>query len=92
MPAALAPAVCLPAAVCLLDLASVVCFSAELVKQAVEEDNAGNYQRALELYKQGLDWFQTHLKFEKNPHSRKAIMEKASSLLSGCRRGASTAT
>jgi hypothetical protein len=51
--------------------------AAELVKQAVEEDNAGNYQRALELYKQGLDWFQTHMKFEKNPHSRKAITEKA---------------
>lgn len=47
-----------------------------LVKEAVEEDNAGHYQRALELYKQALEWFQTHLKFEKNPHSRKAIMEK----------------
>lgn len=54
----------------------VVTAAVALVKEAVEEDNAGHYQRALELYKQALEWFQTHLKFEKNPHSRKAIMEK----------------
>ena len=50
--------------------------AAEIVKQAVEEDNAGHYPKALELYKQGLEWFTTHLKFEKNPHSRKAITDK----------------
>lgn len=47
------------------------------MKQAVEADNAGEYARALELYKQGLEWFTTHLKFEKNPHSKKAITDKA---------------
>lgn len=62
------------------------CAAAELVKQAVEEDNAQNYEKALTLYKQGLEWFTTHLKFEKNPHSRKAIQDKARSSSSSIHR------
>ena len=49
---------------------------AEYVKEAVQEDQAGNYQKAFELYKIALDYFSTHLKYEKNPRSKTAIQEK----------------
>jgi vacuolar protein-sorting-associated protein 4 len=48
----------------------------EYVKQAVDEDNAGNYAKALELYKVALEYFSTHLKYEKNPKARDAITAK----------------
>ena len=52
--------------------------SAEYVKEAVAEDNAGNYQRAFELYKIALEYFGTHLKYEKNARARETITAKAS--------------
>jgi vacuolar protein-sorting-associated protein 4 len=48
----------------------------EFVKVAVAEDEAGNYERALTNYKAALEYFSTHLKYEKNPRSRDAIMSK----------------
>jgi hypothetical protein len=51
--------------------------SAEYVKEAVAEDNAGNYQRAFELYKIALEYFGTHLKYEKNARARETITAKA---------------
>lgn len=48
------------------------------MKEAVQEDQAGNYQKAFELYKIALDYFSTHLKYEKNPRSKVAIQEKVS--------------
>ncbi|KAL6779965.1 VPS4 [Auxenochlorella protothecoides x Auxenochlorella symbiontica] len=48
----------------------------ELVKQATEEDNAGNYQKAFQLYMASLDYFTTHLKYEKNPSAKSAITVK----------------
>jgi vacuolar protein-sorting-associated protein 4 len=48
----------------------------EYVKTAVAEDEAGNYERALAHYKAALEYFSTHLKYEKNPRSREAIMGK----------------
>ena len=53
---------------------------AEYVKEAVQEDQAGNYQKAFELYKIALDYFSTHLKYEKNPRSKAAISEKVPTL------------
>jgi vacuolar protein-sorting-associated protein 4 len=50
----------------------------EIVKEAVAEDNAGNYESALRLYKSSLEYFSTHLKYEKNPSAKKAITAKAS--------------
>ena len=50
---------------------------AEYVKEAVQEDQAGNYQKAFDLYKIALEYFSTHLKYEKNPRSKAAISEKA---------------
>lgn len=48
----------------------------EYVKQAVEEDNAGNYEQALQLYLHALEYFKTHLKYEKNPKAKEAITQK----------------
>lgn len=49
----------------------------ELVKQAVEQDNAQNYEEALRLYKASLEHFSLHLKYEKNPSAKKTITAKA---------------
>jgi MIT (microtubule interacting and transport) domain len=54
--------------------------SAEYVKEAVQEDQNNNYDKAFELYKIALEYFSTHLKYEKNPRSRAAIQEKVGSL------------
>ncbi|KAJ1684967.1 hypothetical protein LUZ63_016357 [Rhynchospora breviuscula] len=48
----------------------------EYVKQAVQEDNAGNYVKAFPLYMNALEYFKTHLKYEKNPKIREAITQK----------------
>ncbi|KAG0591903.1 hypothetical protein KC19_1G210700 [Ceratodon purpureus] len=48
----------------------------EYVRQAVAEDNAGNYAKALPLYLNALEYFKTHLKYEKNPKIKEAIMQK----------------
>lgn len=48
----------------------------EYVKEAVAEDKAENYERALELYMHALEYFSTHLKYEKNPRSKEAITNK----------------
>ncbi|KAJ6365425.1 hypothetical protein OIU76_030241 [Salix suchowensis] len=48
----------------------------EYVKQAVQEDNAGNYSKAFPLYMNALEYFRTHLKYEKNPKIREAITQK----------------
>jgi MIT (microtubule interacting and transport) domain len=42
----------------------------------VQEDQNNNYDKAFELYKIALEYFSTHLKYEKNPRSRAAIQEK----------------
>lgn len=55
----------------------VVATHAEYVKEAVQEDQNNNYDKAFELYKIALEYFSTHLKYEKNPRSRAAIQEKA---------------
>ncbi|KAL1168529.1 hypothetical protein V6Z11_A05G088400 [Gossypium hirsutum] len=48
----------------------------EYVMQAVQEDNAGNYSKAFPLYMNALEYFKTHLKYEKNPKIREAITQK----------------
>lgn len=48
----------------------------EYVKQAVQEDNAGNYVKAFPLYMNALEYFRTHLKYEKNPKVKEAITQK----------------
>ncbi|KAI3783681.1 hypothetical protein L1987_42767 [Smallanthus sonchifolius] len=46
------------------------------VKQTVEEDTAGNYAKAFTLYMNALEYFKTHLKYEKNPKLKEAITQK----------------
>jgi vacuolar protein-sorting-associated protein 4 len=48
----------------------------EFVKVAVEQDEAGNYEKALQNYKAALEYFSTHLKYERNPRSAEAIRAK----------------
>ena len=48
----------------------------DYVKAAVEADNAGEYQRALDNYTSALEYFKTHLKYEKNPRAKDAITAK----------------
>lgn len=51
----------------------------EYVKQAVQEDNAGNNVKAFPLYmnaRPALEYFKTHLKYEKNPKIKEAITLK----------------
>ena len=48
----------------------------DFVKEAVAEDTAGNYEKALSLYINALEYFKTHLKYEKNPRSKEAITAK----------------
>ncbi|KAH9302732.1 hypothetical protein KI387_014315 [Taxus chinensis] len=48
----------------------------EYVRQAVNEDNAGNYSKAFPLYMNALEYFKTHLKYEKNPKIKEAITQK----------------
>ncbi|PSC75535.1 SUPPRESSOR OF K(+) TRANSPORT GROWTH DEFECT 1 [Micractinium conductrix] len=48
----------------------------ELAKEAVEEDKKENFQHALELYLRALEYFGTHLKYDKNPKSREMIQNK----------------
>mmetsp|Transcript_53906 Transcript_53906/g.109908 ORF Transcript_53906/g.109908 Transcript_53906/m.109908 type:complete len:466 (+) Transcript_53906:47-1444(+) len=48
----------------------------ELVKQAIDNDNLGEYHKALELYRRSLEFFMTGLKYEQNPAARKMILER----------------
>lgn len=48
----------------------------EFAKQAVQEDNAGNYAKAFSLYMNALEYFKTHLKYEKNPKLKESITLK----------------
>lgn len=49
---------------------------AEFVKIAVAADSEGNLPVALENYKIALDYFSTHLKYEKNPRAKETITQK----------------
>ena len=51
------------------------------VKQAVEADNAQKYEEAFGLYMHALDFFEAHLKYEKNPRAKEAITKKVSTAL-----------
>ena len=47
-----------------------------IVKEAVREDKAGNYETAFTLYMQSLDHFKCYLKYEKNPRMQDTIKGK----------------
>lgn len=45
----------------------------EIVKQAIAADQAGDYEKALPLYKRALEYFMTGMKYERNPAARDTI-------------------
>lgn len=49
-----------------------------IVKKAIEEDTAGNYEVAYQQYYQALECFMLALKWEKNPKMKDSIRAKAS--------------
>lgn len=49
----------------------------DVVKKAIENDTAGEYDKAYNLYYQSLELFMLALKWEKNENSRKMIRGKA---------------
>ncbi|KAK7279039.1 hypothetical protein RJT34_24082 [Clitoria ternatea] len=50
--------------------------AAQYVKQAVHEDDAGNYKKAFTLYMNALEYLRAHLKYEKNPKIKETITQK----------------
>jgi vacuolar protein-sorting-associated protein 4 len=50
----------------------------DFVKEAVAADEAGEYDKAFKSYMTALEYFKTHLKYEKNPRSKEAITLKVS--------------
>lgn len=48
----------------------------EIIKQAVIADNAENYEQALALYKSGLSYFMTGIKYLKNDVQKESVKER----------------
>mmetsp|Transcript_11452 Transcript_11452/g.32876 ORF Transcript_11452/g.32876 Transcript_11452/m.32876 type:complete len:163 (+) Transcript_11452:136-624(+) len=48
----------------------------DIVTKAIEADNASEYEKALNLYRDALSRFTTGLKYEKNEARKKLIMER----------------
>jgi vacuolar protein-sorting-associated protein 4 len=48
----------------------------EIVKQAIEADSAGEYEKSLPLYRRALEYFMMGLKYEQNPAAKKTILER----------------
>lgn len=48
-----------------------------MVKKAIENDTAGEYEKAYQLYYQSLELFMLALKWEKNAKSKEMIRSKA---------------
>ena len=46
------------------------------MKQPVQKDDARNYSKAFSLYMNALEYFRTHLKYEKKPKIKEAITQK----------------
>lgn len=56
---------------------------AEYVKLAVEADTAQEYQSAIDNYIKAIEYFNAHLKYDKNPASRDAIRSKVRTRMRG---------
>jgi hypothetical protein len=48
----------------------------EFAKQAVAEDEQGNYEKAWQLYCSSLEYFNAYLKYEKNDKLKASVMSK----------------
>ena len=47
-----------------------------IVTEAIEFDNASDYEKALPLYKRSLEYFMMAMKYEKNETARKTIQQR----------------
>ncbi|KAJ3508274.1 hypothetical protein NMY22_g16666 [Coprinellus aureogranulatus] len=54
----------------------------QIVQQAIDNDNKGNYAEAYKLYQNALDFFLHALKYEKNEKSKELIKSKVNEYLS----------
>lgn len=52
-----------------------------IIKEAVQKDNAEEYESALKLYQQGIQYLITGLKYEKNNRAKDAIKDKCAKYL-----------
>jgi vacuolar protein-sorting-associated protein 4 len=48
----------------------------EIVQQAIDADNLGENEKALELYKKSLQYFLTGLKYEQNQAAKKMLSDR----------------
>ncbi|KAJ2715827.1 Vacuolar protein sorting-associated protein 4, partial [Coemansia spiralis] len=48
----------------------------DIIKKAIAEDTAGNYEEAYGHYKNGIEWFLTAIKYEKNDRQREKLRQK----------------
>lgn len=53
----------------------------DIIKEAVQKDNAEEYEEALKLYQQGIQYLITGLKYEKNNRAKEAIKAKCAKYL-----------
>ena len=54
----------------------------EIVRQAIEADNAQDYNKAVALYNHAIEYFIKAIKYEQNPTTKKILKEKVDEYLS----------
>ncbi len=54
----------------------------EIVRQAIEADNAQDYNKAVSLYNHAIEYFIKAIKYEQNPTTKKILKEKVDEYLS----------
>ncbi|KAJ1795470.1 Vacuolar protein sorting-associated protein 4, partial [Coemansia sp. RSA 2399] len=48
----------------------------DIIKKAIAEDTAGNYEEAYKLYINGIEWFFTAIKYEKNEKTKQSVRKR----------------
>ncbi|KAJ2089096.1 Vacuolar protein sorting-associated protein 4 [Coemansia sp. RSA 986] len=48
----------------------------DIIKKAISEDTAGNYEEAYKLYINGIEWFFTAIKYEKNEKTKQSVRKR----------------
>ncbi|KAJ1732553.1 Vacuolar protein sorting-associated protein 4 [Coemansia sp. Benny D160-2] len=48
----------------------------DIIKKAISEDTAGNYEEAYKLYINGIEWFFTAIKYEKNERTKQSVRKR----------------
>lgn len=53
----------------------------EIITQAIAADEAGEYEKALDLYLKALDYFKVALRWEKNPTTKELLTRKVTTYI-----------